>query len=351
MRAPNIRTSGAAPGADGQVNLYISGEAREQSWFNPQRRVVFVNGMLNSPSDHRDSATALSLLQGCPVIGVYNRTDGFWSDLGQCITDKARLVHIQAEVGHLNFAQWVSATQALFQQSQRFNPSLTLVDFVGSLIQDNAATYALYGLLAGEGGIPRSTPIYCHSQGNLITSNALTAVALALGVDALRDIEVHSFGSPCRYWPPGISRVNNAFTFDPVSWLDLRVDLSSSKIGFVCDHAFTRYMQHDAEFIVNRFRWGSFGLTASMDEVGLAEYLIRLGNNPTRVKPVFERLRDAHPSDSDDVAYEYTSRASDSLLRSLKGSSPSLINLLIELMDSGWTSSEEQEAILRLRAL
>lgn len=351
MQAPTIRSSNAVPGTDGEVNLYISGEASEQSWFNRQRRVVFVNGMLNSPSDHRDSAVALSLLQGCPVIGVYNRTDGFWSDLGQCISDKARLVHIQAEVGSLNFQQWVAATQALLEQAQRSNPSLTLIDFVGSMIRSNAATYSLYGLLVGEGGIPRSTPIYCHSQGNLITSNGLTAMAIALGVSVLSSVEVHSFGSPCRYWPPNISRVNNAFTFDPVSWLDLRADLSSSKIGFVCDHAFSRYMQYDAEFIVNRFRWGSFGLTASMDERGLADYLISLGNNPHRVTPVFERLRDAHSSDSDDVAYEYTSRAPDSLLRSLKTSSPSLIDLLIELMESGWTSSEEQEAILRLRTL
>lgn len=349
MQAPSIRTGSNTPSSDGDVNLYISGEGSEQSWFDPRRRVIFVNGMMNSPTDHKDSAMALSLLQGCPVIGVYNRSDGFWADLGQCITDKAKLVGVQAGV-MMSFENWAATVELMFQMARRSYPMLDKRDFVGDMIRSNAATYALYSLLVGSGGVGLRRPIYCHSQGNLVTSNALTAVALALGPNVLTGVEVHSFGSPCRYWPPGIARTNNAFTFDPVSWLDLRVDLSSSKVGFVAGHAFTLYMANDAEFVVNRFRWGSFGLTASMDEEGLAQYLIRMGNNPPRLKRIFERLRDAHWSDSDDVAYEYVRRAPDSLLRSLKGSDRTLIDLLIQLLESGWTSGSEREQINRLRA-
>ena len=97
MRAPSIRSPGAEPGFDGDINLYTAPEAESLDWFDKDRRVIFVNGMANSPADHAGSARALSLLQGCPVIGVYNKSDGLWPDLGQCITDKAALAGIQAQ--------------------------------------------------------------------------------------------------------------------------------------------------------------------------------------------------------------------------------------------------------------
>lgn len=350
MLPPTIRSGGSNPSADGDINLYISPEAQAQSWFNAGRRVIFVNGMANSPADHASSARALSLLQGCPVIGVYNRTDGFWLDMGQCITDKASMVGIQAGA-LMSFDEWVRVAQTMFTAARSRNPGLSSVDFFASLVAGNPATAALYALLA-SGAVSRSaTPIYCHSQGNLVTSNALTAVAMALGLQSVAGMEINSFGSPCRYWPPRISRTNNAFTFDPVSWLDLRVDLTSSKVGFVAGHAFTLYMQTDAEFVVNRFRWGSFGMTANMDEAGLARYLVRIGNNPPRLRGIFERLRDAQSSDSDDVAYEYCTQASDALLRAVKAADPGLIGLLVQLMEAGWTTSSENAQIARLQRL
>lgn len=350
MLAPVIRSGGSDPTGDGDINLYVSPEAAGKSWFNAGRRVIFVNGMANTKADHASSARALSLLQGCPVIGVYNETDGTWLDLGQCITDKANLVNVQAGM-FATYEQWVTAAQTLYQAARLISPGLSSVDFFDTLLVGNRATSALFRLLA-SGLVSRgATPIYCHSQGNLITSNALTAVSMALGMSAIANMEINSFGSPCRYWPPGINRTNNAFTFDPVSWLDLRMDLSSSKIGFVAGHAFTLYMQNDAEFVVNRFRWGSFGLTANMDERGLARYLIRIGNNPPRLRRIFERLRDAHWSDSDDVAYEYCRLASDTLLQQIKAGDAGLIALLISLLESGWTAGSERAQITRLQAL
>ncbi len=352
MRAPTIRPGGHTPNGDGDVNLYINPEASGQSWFNHGRRVIFVNGMDNSPTDHAQSAMALSLLQGCPVIGVYNRTDGVWADLGQCIRDKLTLAHMDASLSGVGIESWTRMFQTLLAAARLRNPAIDPVDVGGELVRGNAATYALYGLMAGGGHVDMGrTPIYCHSQGNLITSNALTAMAVARGMSAISGIEINSFGSPCRYWPPGIQRTNNAFTFDPVSWLDLTMDLSSSKIGFVAGHAFTLYMQNDAEFTVNRFRWGSFGMTASMDEAGLARYMIRMGNNPGRLRGILARLDSAHNSDADDVAYEYTTRASDSLLRQIKSSAPDVIATLIRLMDEGVTFPSESEAILRLRSI
>ncbi len=351
MQAPYIRPGGALPGQDGAVNLYISAEAAAQPWFSANRRVIFVNGMDNSPADHAESANGLSLLQGCPVIGVFNRSDGLWADLGQCVADKLRMTPVQGGSTE-GYDNWASTAEALYQLARRGYPMLQKTDFIGTLVDGNAATFALYGLLVGQGGVNmQRTPIYSHSQGNLITSNALTAVALALGTSSLRGVEVNSFGSPCRFWPPNIRRTNNAFTFDPVSWLDLRSDMSSSKVGFVAGHGFKLYMERDAEFVINRFRFGGFGMTADMDEEGLAQFMVGLGPNTRRLRPIFERLSAVHTTDSDDVTVAYVERAPMSTLRSIKHSDPRLIDLMIALLRAGWTAADEQRAIVKLQGL
>ncbi len=349
MQAPHMQPGSDVPTRDGEVKLYLSPEALTQSWFNPARRVIFVNGMDNSPADHMEAARAVSLLQGCPVIGVFNKSNGLWGDLGQCVAEKLRLSGIQAGVG-LSFDNWAAAVAQLFQLARKTYPMLQMTDFVATLVEGNAATRSLYGLLAGTGGVDRSrTPIYSHSQGNLITSNALTAVAMALGPAALSGVEVNSFGSPCRFWPPNITRHNHAFTLDPVSWLDLSVDLSSSKIGHVAGHAFKLYMGLDAEFVVNRFRFGGLSMTASMDEEGLAAFLVQIGGNAQRVRRIFEHLRDKHFTDSDDVALAYVQAAPLAVLQSLKRADPTVIPLLIGLLKAGWTADDEKAAIAKLQ--
>ncbi len=352
MQAPSIRPGGHSPSTDGDVNLYINPEAQAQPWFQANRRVIFVNGMDNTPQDHVESATALSLLQGCPVVGVFNKSDGKWADLGQCVADKLRMMPVQAGGDRNSFEGWATATEAMYQLARRAAPMMQKTDFVASMIDGNAAALAVYGLLAGAGGLePLRTPIYCHSQGNLITSNALTAVALAHGPARIAGMEVNSFGSPCRFWPPGLRRTNNAFTFDPITWLDLKADMTSSKVGFVAGHGFKLYMQKDAEFVVNRFRFGAFGTTMDMDEEGLAKFLVSLGPNPQRLRPIFERLRDMHQTDSDDVALAYVQAAPKPVLQALKRTDPGLITLLIGLLNSGWTAADEKRAIAVLEGL
>ena len=347
MQAPSIGIGGAAPVNDGEVNLYLTPEGTGQRWFDASRRVIFVNGMLNSGDDHRKSALALSVLRACGVVGVYNKTDGFWRDLGQCITDKLKLSGVQSG-SMFDFATWERIVEDAYRAELRRRPGLDKRDFVGDLIKANPATHALYALMVGRGGIDAGTPIYCHSQGNLVTSNALTAVALSMGAASVHGLVVNSYGSPARYWPAGLNRTNNAYTFDPVSWLDLRVDLSSSKVGFKAAHGFDTYVQQDGEFVVNRFRWGSFGMTASMDEDGLAEFCVGLGDNTPRLRGIFDRLESAHWTDSDDVALAYVNKLSDIRLRTLARIDPAFIRQLVRLLKSGWTSRAEKRAIERL---
>jgi hypothetical protein len=345
-----IKTTGKHPEGDGEVNRYTSAEGLQQDWFRKEIDVVFVNGMDNTPKNHFDSAMALSLMQGCSVIGIYNKTDGFWSDLGQCLTDKLKLVTAQAG----GFNGWVEKVDKGYEEARGKNNGLSRIDFVADLIASNKATLALYEYLT-EDQSRLNSRIHAHSQGNLITSNALTAVALALGPQALRNLRVYSFGSPCRFWPAGIYREDNAFTFDMVSMLDYKPGFTTSKVGLtqgLFAHGFHTYHKHDAEFTVNRFRWGSFRMTASMDEKGLASYMVGMGNNPIRLKGIWNWLIKHHWSDSDDVVFEYVKivkRINPSLFRQIARSDKEVIKLMIRALDEGWTTKGEHEQIAYLK--
>jgi hypothetical protein len=155
MDRPTIGTGGGNPTNDGDVNLYISPEAEAKSRFNRSRRIVFVNGMMNEPSGHASNARALSLLQACPVVGIFNKSDGLWPDLGQCIKDKATLVTVQTEVG-TDFRGWSTAINGAFELARRLAPSLTKTDFIGSLISSNAATFAVYRYVVTLGAEERA---------------------------------------------------------------------------------------------------------------------------------------------------------------------------------------------------
>lgn len=357
----SIDITGRTPENDGEVHVFSSEEAQKNSWFNKGQKVIFVNGMMNKGSEHVESASALSLMLACPVTGVYNKTDGFWADLGQCITDKIKFdAALSASIPVLNnqiisFDGWNSLIDALMVAAKKTAPQLTRVALVRSLISKNPATVALYDLLQMPGYINPSVPIFAHSQGNLITSNALTALALAKGMIAVEGRIVQSYGSPCRFWPSRISRMNHAFTFDPVSWLDLRFDWNSSKVGFIAAHSFLTYMKHDPEFVINRFRTGGYGMTFNMNEEALATALVGMGTNADRVYGVFERLYFKHSNDSDDVACYYMrksqSLAGQSKLRTLMKAKPDLKKLLLKIFDEGWTSDEEQKYIDQLKAM
>ncbi len=349
MRFPTIAQD-TTPTADGTVTRFISPEVKNKSWFNPTRPVIFVNGMMNTGADHRASAEALSLMLGCPVIGVYNKKDGFWTDLFQCITDKAQLTSVQTRNLNQN-TDWINFFDTVWRKLRETRPTLSKEDLAYDMLAANAAAQSLFALLIGQPGGMLGRPIYCHSQGNLVTSNALSAVTLVQGAGAVRGLEVNSFGSPARGWPVGLNRTNNAYTFDPVSLLDLRMDWTSSKVGFKLAHGFLNYVAQDGEFVVNRFRTGGWGMTVNMDEKGLARFCVGLGTNTRRLRSIFDRLEKAHYTDSDDVALEYVKLLPDQQIAALQTTDGAFVTQLIRLLEAGYTSGQESRAIQRLRAV
>jgi hypothetical protein len=335
------------PTRDGEITEYVSDEARVTRWFDPNRVVLFVNGMGNTGKDHQQSCLALSLLQMCKVIGLYNKTSTFALDLSQCLWDKYQFDGPRSLSPDQSIDLVIAAATARGQK-------LTRRQAMETALARNPGTLGLFKLLHGP--THRRTPIFAHSQGNLLLSNTLSAIKAVEGVKALEGREVRTFGSPCMNWPAPVKPLECGFTWDPVTWLaGFDFSLSISKVGAPSDslnpitHSFAEYMKSDPAFVINRFRWGSLGITVSMDEKGLANAMIGMGRNVPRVKAVFERLWKNHRSDVDDVAKHYI----QGLQASQKGreildlvrSDLALKKLLIQSLEKGWTTGKERDAI------
>ncbi|HMB69165.1 MAG TPA: hypothetical protein VKU85_07625 [bacterium] len=341
------------PSRDGEITEYRNPEAEATRWFDPGRRAVFVNGMANTGKNHAESGLALSLLQMCPVIGLYNLTGGFFEDLSQCLLDKYQWDGPRA-------ASPSEILDAIVADAARRGQRMDRAAAMEKALERNPAAASLFRLLRRPEY--RQAAIFAHSQGNLILSNTLSAIGLVDGETKLGTYEVRTFGSPAVNWPRGVKPIECGFTWDPVTWLaGFDFSFSISKVGMPADslnpltHGFAEYMKCDPAFVINRFRWGSLGVTVSMDEDGLATALVRMGRNLPRVRSVFERLKTHHPSDSDDVALLYVEKLrrgtnGAAVLGALK-SEPALRKLLIDVMDGGWTTAREKEAIRFLRAL
>lgn len=329
---------GEAPAVDGQVTTFVDAEAAAATrYFDRERTVVFVNGMANSGEDHRQAAFALSLMQMCTVVGVFNATGGFAIDLIQCLGDKHQFDGPLA----------TSAASAISRGGVRSSAA-------EDVLRRNPASASMFRLLRNAEF--RGADVFAHSQGNLILSNALSAIEVVDGPAAVSQYTVHTFGSPARSWPRSARLVECGFTFDPVTWMaGMDFSFSISKLGMPSDslvpitHSFKEYLFNDEAFVVNRFRWGGLGVTFSMDEAGLAHALVRMGHNLPRVTSVFRYLSKYHWSDVDDVALLYVEELQRApqgpgILQAIRGER-TLLELLIRSLESGWTSTRERTAI------
>ncbi len=333
------------PAADGAVTEYLMPEVTRAPGYQASRKVIFINGMANSGDDHAQSALALSLVQLCTVIGVYNKSTSGWADFKQCVGDKNQFQ------GPLSLsASNRVAIGSLFNGGM---PEQAAID----ALSRNPCQVAVFRLLRRPEN--RRREIFAHSQGNLILSNALQAIAAVDGDQAVAGRVVNTFGSPTVNWPPGIRKYEHGFTFDPVNWLSgFDRTWSISKVGWPSGthnpitHGFVWYLQEDPAFVVNRYRVGGWGMTFNMDEDGLADALAAMGPNTPRLLKIFEHLDANHNSDADDVAVRYVARIRNrpDVAQAIGRNRP-LRDRLIKVMDEGYTSPEERRAIDWLRGL
>lgn len=215
--APSIPT---VPNKDGEINKY---NLLNMAVSTP--RLYYVNGIRNSAKDHALTASLLSILCEHPVYGIYNLSQGALVDLGQCLLDYTQ-----------------NASARVFG-NRKLIPGKTLRDdevkkiveetVKGSVIW-NQATVSLFREVANNYG--RNMLIVAHSQGNLITSNALFIIERVFGSAALKYVRVYSLASPSPAWPLGLRYTNggggrqeNAFMNDFVALL--RPQNLAAKVG------------------------------------------------------------------------------------------------------------------------
>jgi hypothetical protein len=213
------------PTADGQVNLYNLSDSGE---FTP--RVYFVNGVRTLARVHAVTASYLSLLIERPVWGVYNATAGVGfpdslRDFLQCLPD-----YLQNALARLGSR----GDQGRPPRISEAELPAFLEDLERTYVVWNEATLALFKELARHRDEKKL--IIAHSQGNLITSNALFVMEQVLGPASLGKVRVYSLASPAPAWPLGLrkthgggGRQDNAFMNDLVALL--RPHNLASKVG------------------------------------------------------------------------------------------------------------------------
>lgn len=361
----SLTTINKPPEKDGDINRYEQDDYPNKPYFNRTYAAIFVNGMDTDAHTHRKHATLLSSTLRCPVYGVYNATQNFGRDLLQCVTDKLGL---QGALGDMAMSDEalrarLKAEHAAYRLAGLDVPWPT---FIESMIADNQATQQLFRTLRSGPLSNRRIPIYAHSQGNLIVSNALRAVALADGNGAIAGRIVESYGSPCRHWPRGISRRDHRISLDPITLLQLRrshdmpaVHMALGDLVRLTDtHGFDVYMLHDPEFIINSCRWTVFGYKHTLDADDLVQRLIELGNNTKRIAGVFECLAAQYAWQADTIALRYGTRmkrvGSVSLRRMLREEphGRTLLERLELCLHAGvWVNQEEKDMVTWLRSL
>ena len=214
----------AVPTRDGELNYYDLSASRAES-----PKIYFVNGIRVLGRDHALTASLISLLAEHPVQGIYNRTAGSVSglvfDVAQCALDYMEIVRAR-----------VSKGRAL--TPDRKIPDSELPKLVDEVLKKSAVWNQATARLFKELILNRNTMKYivAHSQGNLITSNALFAMEHVLGSASLNKVRVYSLASPAPAWPMGLrrnkgggGRQENAFMNDMVALL--RPHNLAAKVG------------------------------------------------------------------------------------------------------------------------
>ncbi len=188
---------------------------------NPTKTIIYVNGIMTPKEAQSSDLQAIADKSGARTIGIHNSTEGFISDLAQCVKDKL---------------------------DKGRNPAVdTLADTVYSELK------------AG-----RSVDLMGYSQGGLITSRALKDVYNRLRIEdgmskaevekTMSRVNVETFGAAAATYPDGPKYVHYVNNRDMVPSL-------FGLGGSVDPLAFLKKAGKDA--VVHRFGDGGINLVAN----------------------------------------------------------------------------------------
>jgi hypothetical protein len=154
---------------------------------HPTQKIIFVNGIMNSPGNEYASMREIANQANAEVVGIHNASEGFFKDFVQCVQDKLGIGH---------------------------NPAVSTL------------SNTLYHELASGSREPIN--LMAHSQGALITSRALEDVHNRLKEAGLSEkeievrmsrINVDTFGGAAWHFPNGPHYNHYTNAADPVAGL------------------------------------------------------------------------------------------------------------------------------------
>jgi|GEM_PF-3405694 len=228
---------------------------------NSTPRIYYVNGIQTDGADHAKTAYTLSVLTEHVVHGVYNATAGkgigIIIDLLQCGADWVDVFLSKlAEIGNIGLSAAVDAVVSFVRGKQGLPPKdpasvadairqkipqADRVAFIENCLRTyNRATASLFQQLRTHLG--ERQIIVAHSQGNLITADALWSMVIAFGEMSLSTMQVYSLASPSPAWPLGIRYRRKVYGY-------------TNDLVTLCD-------PHNWTFITGRLADGTFGRTA-----------------------------------------------------------------------------------------
>jgi hypothetical protein len=192
-----------ADGADELEGLAIHNELQGCSVLRSRWTVLYVNGMRTTKATHTRTSRQLATIVGEPVHGIYNMTgltglDSNWLVNGlNFLVDAVQCVNDQT----LRVGRTMDARTRLFLKVGRDPKAAGQI-----LLRGNRAAQALFETLysCAEKGTP--TVVVCHSQGNLITANALWVLSAIRGNAGVGNVRVFGLASPNVSWPPNRQR-------------------------------------------------------------------------------------------------------------------------------------------------
>ncbi len=183
--------------------------------------VIFINGIQPSPEKHTMQAMITSAVSGGPVFGIYNagNTKGTTSkidDLMHCASLKTVTAIRKSASARIDKAiEHLTGLHGIAQQNLR-----------ELLSKEDPASAKLFDCLCS--GAFDNVRICAHSQGNIITCNALNAYVALKGKDAIARMRVYAFGSPVTFWSEADAIVRKyEFSNDAVTWFAMNTTSGS----------------------------------------------------------------------------------------------------------------------------
>ncbi|MFO0979395.1 MAG: hypothetical protein U0996_23510 [Planctomycetaceae bacterium] len=215
--AGDITTYTPVPESDSIFSEYCLRSATVEFPTATNAEILFVNGMNNSPESHRRAALQLATITGQNVVGIYNQTGITGNEnIPNAIIDALQCVHDQllpvgragdALAGLAAFQNPAGALSLLLARlsAGRFTPLRQAERLAGEAVLSlNRASVALYNRLYDNANKRQRTIVVCHSQGNLISANAIWVLKRARhwAKPVIGKVRLFGLASPTMSWPP-----------------------------------------------------------------------------------------------------------------------------------------------------